>query len=246
MIQTKRGLLLIAVLTLTIALVVKFPARVAYQWAAPAGIAASGIHGSAWRGRADALSINGVYLANVSWRLLPLRLLTGNASYRIKGSPVSGFIEGDIGFGFGGRVSGSNLVASLPLQLLAQSLNISGLSGDATVRFDRIRIKGGLPVAADGTIEVSNLVAPRLSRDPIGGFRAEFFTGNNGVTATVEDTNGVVDLAGSLQINDDRSYQFLGKVAAKPDAPSTLRRQLQYLGSPDDRGQRELRLEGAL
>lgn len=246
MIQTKRGLLLIAVLTLTIALVVKFPARVAYQWAAPAGIAASGIHGSAWRGRADALSINGVYLANVSWRLLPLRLLTGKASYRIKGSPVSGFIEGDIGFGFGGRVSGSNLVASLPLQLLAQSLNISGLSGDATVRFDRVQIKGGLPVAADGTIEVSNLVAPRLSRDPIGGFRAEFFTGNNGVTATVEDTNGVVDLAGSLQINDDRSYQFLGKVAAKPDAPSTLRRQLQYLGSPDDRGQRELRLEGAL
>lgn len=246
MIRTKRGLLLIAVLTVAIALVVKFPARVVYQWAAPAGIAASGIHGSAWRGHADALSINGVYLANVSWRLLPLRLFTGAASYRIKGSPVSGFIEGEVGFGFGGRVNGANVVASLPLQLFAQSLKINGLSGEASVRFDRVRLKDGLPVAADGTIEVNNLVAPRLSRNSIGGYRAEFFTGNDGVTATVEDTDGVVDLAGSLQINDDRSYQFLGKVVAKPEAPATLRRQLEYLGSPNERGQRELRLEGTL
>lgn len=246
MIQTKRGLLLVAALTVALALIVMFPARVVYHWVAPGGIAASGIHGTVWRGRADAVAIGGIYLSDVSWRLQPLHLFIAKARYHMQGSPVSGFVEGDIGIRIGGSMSVSNLTASLPLQLFAKSLNITGLAGDASVRFDRIRVRDGLPVAADGTIEVNNLVAPRLSRESIGGYQAEFFTQNNGVTATVEDTDGVVDLAGSLQINDDRSYQFLGKVVVKPQAPASLLRQLEYLGSADDRGQRELRLEGTL
>jgi len=246
LIQTKRGLLLVAALTVTLALIVMFPARVVYHWVAPAGIAVSGIHGTAWRGRADAISIRGIYLSDVSWRLQPLHLFTAKARYHVQGSPVSGFVEGDVGIGPGGRLSVSNLSASLPLQLFATSLTITGLAGEASVRFDRIQVRNGLPVAADGTVQIKNLVAPRLSRDSIGGYQAEFFTQNNGVAATVEDTDGLVDLAGSLQINDDRSYQFLGKVVAKPQAPASLLRQLEYLGSADDRGQRELRLEGTL
>jgi general secretion pathway protein N len=246
LIETKRGLLLVAALTVTLALIVMFPARVVYHWVAPAGIAVSGIHGTAWRGRADSVSIGDIYLADVSWRIQPLYLFTAKARYHVKGSPVSGFVKGDIGIGIGGSLSVSNLSAALPLQLFAESLNISGLAGDASVRFDRIQIRDGLPVAANGTIQVNNLVAPRLSRESIGGYQAEFFTQNNGVTATVEDTDGVVDLAGSLQIKDDRSYQFLGKVVAKPQAPASLLQQLKYLGSADDRGQREVRLEGTL
>lgn len=246
MIETKRGLLLVAALTVIFALIVMFPARVVYHWVAPAGFAASGIHGTAWLGRADSMAMGDIYLADVSWRIQPLHLFTAKVRYHVQGTPVSGFVEGDIGFGIGGRLSVSNLSASLPLQLFAKSLNISGLAGDASVRFDRIKVRDGLPVEANGTIQVNNLIAPRLSRESIGGYQAEFFTQDNGVTATVEDTDGVVDLAGSLQIKDDRSYQFLGKVVAKPQAPASLLQQLEYLGSPDARGQREMRLEGTL
>lgn len=245
MIQTKRGLLLIAALTLALALIVMFPARVAYQWAAPDTVAASGIQGTAWRGRVAALTVSGVYLADVRWRLRPLYLLTGRMRYHVQGSPVSGFVESDLGIGVG-SVTLSNLTASLPLSLFAGTLNVTGLQGEASLRFDRIRLRDGLPIVADGTVAVNNLVAPRLSREPIGGYQAEFFTQDDGVSATVEDTNGVIDLAGSLQVKADRSYQFLGKVIANPEAPASLLRQLEYLGSADDRGQRELRLEGTL
>lgn len=246
MIQTKRGLLLIAAVTLALALVVMFPARVAYQWISVDGVAASGIQGTAWRGRAAALSVSGVYLADVRWQLRPLYLFTGKMRYRVQGSPVSGFVESDVGIGVGGSVTLSNLAASLPLNLFARALNVTGLQGEASLRFDRVRLRDGLPVAAEGTVAVNNLVAPRLSRESIGGYQAEFFTQDDGISATVEDTDGVIDLAGSLQINDDRSYQFLGKVIANPGAPASLLRQLEYLGSADDRGQRELRLEGTL
>ena len=246
MIQTKRGLLLIAALTLVLALILMFPARVAYQWMALDGVAASGIQGTAWRGRAAALTVSGVYLADVRWRLRPLYLLTGKMRYHLEGSPVSGFVESDLGIGIGGGVTLSNLAASLPLSLFARTLNVTGLQGEASLRFDHIRLRDGLPIAADGTVTVNNLVAPRLSRESIGGYQAEFFTQDDGVSATVEDTDGVIDLAGSLQIKDDRSYRFLGKVVANPGAPASLLRQLEYLGSANDRGQRELRLEGTL
>lgn len=246
MITTKRGLLLVALLTLAVAVIAMLPARVAYRWVAPTGIALSGLQGTVWRGTADAMAVDGIYIGNVSWRIRPLRLLTAQANYHVQGSPVSGFVEANIGIGIGGKLSVSDLAASLPLNLLAQSLNIRGLQGDASLQFDRLEIREGLPVAADGTVRVSKLVAPRLSPVSIGDFQAEFFTQDTGVAATIEDTDGVVDLAGSLQVNEDRSYQFLGKVLAKPEAPASVKRQLEYLGSADERGQRELRLEGAL
>lgn len=246
MIKTNRGLLLLAALTLIAALLIMFPARVAYLWAAPAGIAMSGIDGTVWRGKTDAMSVEGIYLRDVSWTMNPLRLLRGQANFHVQGSPVAGFVEADVGIGIGGTLIVSDLAAALPLSLFADVVNVRGLQGDASLQFDRIEIRDGLPVAANGTLRVSKLVAPRLGREPIGGYEAEFFTQNNGVAATVEDTDGVVDLAGSLQLNEDRSYQFLGKVIAAPEAPASLKRQLEYLGSADERGQRELRLEGML
>ncbi|MBT8101943.1 MAG: type II secretion system protein N [Gammaproteobacteria bacterium] len=246
MILSKRGLLLVAVLTLVVTLIISIPARVAYQWASPPGLAVSGIHGTVWRGEADAVAAYGIVLRDVSWRITPLQLFTGSASYRVQGAPDSGFLEGNVGVTVGGTVKVSDLTASLPLNIFAQALNIRGLQGEASVQFDRLQLRDGLPVAADGTVQVNNLVAPRLSRDSIGGYRAEFFTQTDSVSASVEDTDGAVGLAGSLEINDDRSYRFLGQVVAKPNTPASLRQQLQYLGSANERGMRELRLEGSL
>jgi hypothetical protein len=81
---------------------------------------------------------------------------------------------------------------------------------------------------------------------PIGGYRMEFFTDENGVTASVEDVNGAFDLAGSLTLSADRSYVFLGKVAATERTSEKLRNQLRFLGSSDARGRHEIRLEGSL
>jgi hypothetical protein len=246
LIDSKRALLLVAALTMVAGLLILFPARIAYQWAMPSQIAVSGIHGTVWRGKADAAAAKGVYLRDVSWRIRPLHLFTGKVSYRVQGSPPSGFVEGNVGLSLFGTLTVSDLAASLPLQMFAESLNIQGLRGDASLRFDRILLRDGLPVAANGTLQVNDLLAPRLSRESIGAYQAEFSTQDDGVAASVEDVDGVVDLAGSFQIKDDRSYQFLGQVIAKPEAPARLRQQLQYLGSANERGQRELRVEGSL
>lgn len=245
MIARARGLALLALVVLVVALVVTFPARVAYRWTSSPLLAMTGIHGTVWSGSAREFSTNGVYLRDLSWKIRPLQLLTGRAIYDVSGSPVSGFFESEVGVGISGKISLRNLSASLPLAMLEDAANIAGLRGNASVRIERLELVDGRAAALDGEIEVVSLRVPMLSRSSLGGYRAEFFTQQNGIMASIEDTDGVVDLAGSLQLDPDKSYTFLGQVGPKPNTPDELRQQLRYLGSADERGLRELRLEGS-
>jgi len=245
LIQRKRGLVLVAILTLVAALVLMFPARVAYHWVSSPLLTMSGIDGTVWRGTAREFTTNGVYLRDLSWTIKPLQLFTGRALYEVSGTPVSGFLDSEIAVGFGGKVALSNLTASVPLQMIERASNIAGLGGTANLKFERLELVGGRPAAMDGTIDIENLIVPMLGRTSLGGYRAEFFTQNNGIVASVEDTDGVVDLAGSISLNLDGSYQFLGQVKEKSNTPESIRNQLKYLPAANDRGQHELRLEGS-
>ncbi len=243
---TRRALIIAGVLTLLSALVILFPARVALNWFAPPGINLSGVDGTVWSGTADHMSIEGTYVSDIRWRAMPLKLITGKLAVAVSGNFASGFIETDVALGFGGDVYLSDLAGSFPVQSLQQSIGMTGLQGVLNVQFDYLHFSDGVPVEADGTAEVSGLLIPLVSPVPIGGFRAEFFTQDAGIGASVEDTDGLVDLAGRLDIGDDGNYQFLGLIAAKPATPPQLQDQMRFLGSPNERGQYELRLEGQL
>ena len=245
MIKRNRGLVLLGLFVLVLALVVSFPARVAYQWASPPFVAMSGIGGTIWRGTAREFSTHGVYLRDLEWRMRPLQVFTGKAVFDISASPVSGFFESRVAIGFGGAVTLRDLNASVPLSMFERAANVAGLRGNASLQFERLELVGGRPGAMDGTVEVAGLVVPMLAPTSLGGYRAEFFTQNDGIVASIEDTDGAVDLAGSLQLKQDKSYAFLGQVGAKPATPDSLRRQLRYLGSANERGLHELRLEGS-
>lgn len=223
-----------------------FPARVAIGWFAPAEVAIAGIQGSVWRGSANEAAANGIYVRDIQWRLNALRLFTGQLSYSVEATPASGFLESDISIDFSGALTLSNLTAALPLDLLADAINVSGLQGNVSLTFERVEIVEGLATAADGTAQIANLVIPIFGRDSLGGYKAEFFTQNNGITASIEDTDGVLDMAGSLQVSADRSFKFIALAIAKPEAPQGIRQLLQTIPLENDRGQRELRYEGIL
>ena len=57
--------------------------------------------------------------------------------------------------------------------------------------------------------------------------------------------DGVVDLAGSLQINPDKTYAFLGQIVSKSNTPDALLQRIRFLPEGDRPGQHELRLEGS-
>lgn len=241
-----RRLVIAFALTLLAGLIVSFPARVAYHWFAPESVALSGISGTLWRGTASQANIGGLYLGELRWRLRPLALLRARASFDIAASPAGGVLDGNAAIGVGGDVYLAKTRAALPLDAIAEIVGVPGLRGTATANIERLQLSDGLPGSADGNAEVRGLVLPMVSPQPIGGYRVEFFTQEDGVVASVEDTDGFVDIAGRLLISRDRSYEFLGQLAPKAETPAAVVDQMQFLGSPNARGQYELRLEGKL
>ncbi|MCH8308465.1 MAG: type II secretion system protein N [Proteobacteria bacterium] len=241
-----KRLILAGIATLVIGLISTFPARVAYQWFAPGELKLGGISGSIWRGAAAQGSAGGVYLTNIKWRFRPLGLLTGKLQFATSGNPASGFFDADIALGAGGSFTLSDVAAAVPLSALADAFPLSGIEGDVSLQFEELVIKGGVPVEATGTINIANLVSRYLAPTPLGDFRAEFQTADDGILGSVEAVSGVLELAGTIRLTQDRNFKFVGQVAAKPNAPLSITQQLQFLGTPNSRGQREFRLEGQL
>ena len=245
MILRKRGLFLAGAIAFIVALVVLFPARVAYHLASPPHLAISGISGTVWQGSAREFSTNGVYLRDLEWRMRPLSLLGGSAVFDVSGSPANGFFNSEVAVGAGGSITLRNLSAALPLIMFENAVRIPGLRGQLSVQIERLKLVAGRPEALEGSVDVADLLVPLLGRTPVGGFRADFFTQNDGIIASVEDTDGVVDLAGRLQINSDKSYSVLGQIVPKANTPDSLLQQIRYLPEGDRPGQRELRLDGS-
>lgn len=223
-----------------------FPARVAYDWFAPPGVALSGLAGTVWSGQARDANVAGLYLRDVEWRFRPTVLFTGHIGYRLTARPPGGEIEGNVALGAGGTVTLADIRGTIPLDTLRTITRVDNLAGVADVNIESAVLENGIPTSARGSLEVRELLVPIVSRSPIGGYRAEFFTEDQGITASVEDTDGVVDIAGQLLLRPDRSYLFTGLLAPTGETPPRLQNQMQFLGSPNDRGQYPIRMEGVL
>ena len=238
-----RRLWVFGVLTLIVGLVVMFPARTALHWFAPPGLLIDGVKGTIWSGSAVNANANGLFFGNLKWRMQPMRLFAGELSYAVEGIPGNGFFQANLAVGASGAVSMQDVVASVSLDGYQSLIGIPGLDGDATLQFERLVLENGFPSAVDGYVEVANLLLPQLTVLPIGGYRGDFFTQQDGIVAAVEDTDGDIDVAGSFTVKPDRSYSFLAQLAPKPQATARVREQLQRVPA-NERGQHELRIEG--
>ena len=244
MIRSRRGLILAASVACFVTLLATFPARVALHWASPPGVSVAGIQGSVWSGSAREVLANGVYLTDVTWRSQPLKLLLGRLAYDLDTETPGGFVRGTAAVSIGGSLTAQDLQASLPASMLETALGMQGLGGTVNLDFDELQVVDGNLVAADGVLRVANLTLPIVSRQSLGGFEAEFMTQPEHIQAAVEDTDAVVDLAASLSLSTDRSWELTGFVAPKPNTPEGLRSDMRLLGPANERGQQEIRLEG--
>jgi general secretion pathway protein N len=245
--RSTRRLILAGILTFVVGLIITFPARVAYEWFAPAELKLSGISGSIWRGAATEGSAGGIYLTNLSWGFRPFGLVTGKIEFATSSKLASGFLDSNIGVGLGASITLSDVAGSLTLDTLAGMIPLIGVEGDMSLQFEELVIRNGVPVEATGIVNIANLVSRSLSPATLGDFRAEFQTAEDGVLGSVQALSGVLELAGStIRLSESGDYEFAGKVLAKPDAPTAINQGLQFLGTPDASGFRDFLFPGRL
>ena len=244
--SSNKRLITVGGIVLIAGLILMFPARVAYQAFVPDGVRFAGIGGTLWSGSATEGQIGALYLRNVRWSMRPVALLTGKLAFELSADPAGGFIEADVALSPGGSVRLTDVEGGVSISAMQSVIPAPGIEGNLRVQFDDLLIEDGLPTAAVGTVEVFGLVARGLSPTPIGDFRAELVSTDGGISGSLEDLAGVLDIAGSIRVSTDRSYLLQGLVAPKPAASGAIVDQLRLLGSPNERGQRQFRLEGRL
>ncbi len=242
----RKRLITVGTITFLAGVLVMLPARVAYHAFAPDAVKLSGIGGSIWNGSATEGQIGALYISSLRWSFKPLSLLAGKLAFEASVDPADGFLEADVALGLSGRVTLTDVEGAVSIGALESVFPAPGLEGNVRFAFSRLTIRDGLPVSADGTVEVFGLVARGLSPTPIGDFKAELASSDGGISGSVEDLSGALAIAGSLKLSTDRSYSLTGLVAPTAQASDAVINQLRFLGSANERGQREFRFEGRL
>lgn len=222
------------------------PAEVGYRHAASrlGPVTLTGLRGTIWDGRADAISVFGHDLGEINWHARKSPLLFGRllADVRIKGADVD--VAGVVSRGFGGDLEGQDIRFSLPAARLAPAFGagtvqllgtISGVVDQATLAQAMLRGASGSARWSDAAADTA---ASGLVRLP--DILAEFASQPDGSIAgrVHDDEKGDLAIDGSFSLH-------LGSI----DATATLRARndnaqlaesLRHIGEPQPDGSSEL------
>ena len=125
-----------------------------------------------------------------------------------------------------------------------------GWTGTLNLKLAQLALDNAWPVAATGTIEVTDLVGPANRPAALGGYKIVFPAEGAGaadaLTGALSDTGGPLAVNGTVQLKKDRSYLVNGMIATRPGAPGDMTRTLEILGEPDAQGRRQFTIEGTM
>jgi general secretion pathway protein N len=227
---------------------VTLPASVVLSFVHPADVTLSGISGTIWKGRAQAVRSGTMHLGSVDWGLDILSLFTGKLGADVKVARTDGFAQGSVAAGAGG-ITLRRFSASLPVSALPPNVVRGGWTGTLNLKLDELVLADGWPAALNGTIEVTDLVGPANRPAALGSYKVAFpeaAAGADALTGTLTDTGGPLAVNGTVQLNKNRSYLISGMIATRPNAPSDMTRTLEILGEPDAQGRRQFTIEGSM
>lgn len=228
---------------------VTLPASIVLSRITPSAVSFSGISGTLWKGRAQALRVGGVHAGSIEWDLRVLPLVAGRLSTDVKITRTDGFAQGEVTAAPSSRLILEGFTASVPVSALPPNVAQGGWSGTLNLRLSRVVLEEGWPRQADGTIEALDLVGPASRPAEIGSYKVAF-TGADAsagvLSGALNDLGGPLQVSGTVELNPDRSYLVKGLIATRPNAPASIVNALQYLPPPDAQGRREFSLEGTM
>jgi hypothetical protein len=232
-------------------MLINLPAAVLIAPLAKRGIQTSNTEGSIWHGQVGGLRVGVLNLGNAEWRLRFLPLFIGQLAADVKLTQPNGYAEARVSAALTGRLTLSNVSASMPVQSILGTGGLpGGWVGTAQVKFSELVLKGGWPIAAHGTLDMIDLTGPAQQASNIGAYRLQFPAANataDALTGSLTSLeSAAIDVAGTLKFNSDRSYQLDAQVAARANTPPNIAQGMQILGAPDARGRRPFSVSGTL
>jgi len=232
-------------------LLITLPASLITARLAKHGVISSATSGSVWHGQVTGLQVGVLNLGNAEWQLRFLPLFTGKLAADIKLKQADGFADARVAVALSGNIILSDVSASLPLQSIVGNGGLpGGWVGKAQAKLNKVEIKQGWPIAAQGTLDLIDVTGPARQPSNIGAYRLKFPADNasaNTLMGTLESLqDAALDVTGTIKFAADRSYQLDTMVAARGNAPPGFADGMQYLGPPDAQGRRPFSVSGTM
>ena len=215
-------------------LLVTVPARFVMQFVSlPAYIQVGGVEGSIWRGEVDALLVNDIMLRDVSWRLRPWSLFSGQLAADVE---IAEHLD-NLLIGKGQiRVSASQLAVS-DLHVEARLVDIAAyapepspfpLRGDVVLTFESLVLGQSFCEQADGRVElVGGGLQVGQTWEDLGPLGATLGCDSGYLSAELNEPN-TIGLSASMRANlNGASGEF--QIQQSPDAPRSIRNMVSML-----------------
>ena len=178
------------------------------------------------------------------------RLFTGKLGADVKITRTDGFAQGSIDAAPGGRITLRGFNASLPVSALPPNVVRGGWTGTLNVKLGQLTLENSWPIAATGTVEVTDLVGPANRPAALGNYKVVFPAEGAGtadaLTGALTDTGGPLAVNGTVAAEQESELSRQRLIATRPGAPSDMARTLEILGEPDTQGRRQFAIEGSM
>jgi general secretion pathway protein N len=230
-----------------------FPAGTALRWFAPPGFAAAGVTGTLWSGSAASCSVEGFTAEALRWRVRPTSFFLGRITAEVTARIPDGFVEGVV-TASPATVRFSDLRGATSLPALVNVLPLKGMRGQASVAVEELVLENGWPATIVGELKLAGLETAPLIPDgrgsllPLGDYTITFRPAPPGaLTAEFVDNGGPLEVTGTVNMDDTRTYTIDALIEPRAGAPESLVEGLKIMtAEPDAEGRRRLNLTGSL
>jgi general secretion pathway protein N len=240
-----RSLILLAVLAFAVTVVVRAPARWLLASFPPTVQCVA--DGTLWSGRCAPLTVSGITLSGMSWKLKPLQLLRGRFVAQLHSEDPRAIADLQAAMQRDGSGELTNVNARVDIGAGLLPLFPEGWGGDLEANLPQLTLKAGHLTAVSGTITVRR-VREQNPAVELGNYELKFVEPGSGkdqsMGAVLRDLGGPLSVSGRLRLQSDGQYELSGFAAARAGADDQLASALEFLGAPDARGRRPFTLSG--
>ncbi len=204
------------------------------------------IHGSLLVGQAESLHFHRVALGRLSWQWQPAALIRGRFEYRFSLVSDDIVVKGVAGVDW--RLQGflKNVEGQLPFTVAVQLTGRQPppLTGQIVFEGINLRINRNRHLlGAQGRVLLKNTHTRFGKSLTLGDFQAELQSVNDGITASVRDRGGPLQLTGMLTLSSTGSYRFIGELIDRRQNPQ-IRDIVRLLPGRTRNGKKQLKLSG--
>ena len=248
------GYIALGLLSYVAFMVLLFPAAPVVDRIPLAPVVLSGVSGPLWSGDVASVEIpndslptgpDNFELENVSWRLAPLKLLTGAGAAKIDFEAYGGAGEGLVAQGFSGDMSIEDFIYEADGKDLSVLLEpFAKVGGTLSINVADMQVVNRQPQSLEATIIWKNatLEEPLISK--LGEVELTIKPDGEKHVANISSSGGQLDISGSANI--EKNGDFKSDILIKPNkgAPQVVVDFLRGIARPTSNGSYKIRRTG--